>query len=232
MPAIRTQVKTALPDLQTWLFYSTKLCFYVITFIFSVVVDALVSNAEFNIYDKSYPHISGDFCAYKASTVSPAGVTAICKYLIAVGAIGLVVSLGFIAFSLWTLFANRIQKLWVIEALLNLFWMVWWFIAAGVETSARPSTGILDSANNRSAINGVEAVSWVNSVLFLFNAILCFAVYWSAETGFWIPTVDDYHHAIAFEEMNEKLTEQRKLDQERSDDWNNHKPVEKVSTTD
>lgn len=97
-----------------------------VAIVFSVVVDALVSNAEFNIYDKTYPHISGDFCAYKASSVSPAGVAAICKYLIAVGAIGLVVSLGLVAFSLWTLFTNRIQKMWTVEALLNLFWMVWW----------------------------------------------------------------------------------------------------------
>ncbi|WP_230166247.1 hypothetical protein, partial [Campylobacter jejuni] len=82
--------------------------------------------------------------------------------------------------------------------------------------SARPSTFILDSANNRSAINGVEAVSWVNAVLFLFNAILCFCVYWSATTGFWIPTVEDYQRAIA---MEDKLEEQRKLDQERSDEW-------------
>jgi len=227
MPSIRTKVKTAISDPQTWIFYSTKLSFYIITFIFSVVVAALVSNAEFNIFDKTYPHITGDFCAYKASSYSPAGVTAICKYLIAVGAIGLVFSLGFVAFTLWTLFANRIQAMWKLEALLNLFWMVWWFIAAGVETSARPSTYILNSANNRSAINGVEAVSWVNAVLFLLNAILCFCVYWSAETGFWIPTVEDYRHAVAMEESNEKLAEQRKLDhQDQSDEWNSHGKTE------
>jgi len=101
------------------------------------------------------------------------------------------------------------------------------FIAAGVETSARPSTYILNSANNRSAINGVEAVSWVNAVLFLLNAILCFCVYWSAETGFWIPTVEDYRHAVAMEESNEKLAEQRKLDhQDQSDEWNSHGKTE------
>eukprot|EP00871_Galdieria_phlegrea_P001235 jgi/Galph1/2111/GphlegSOOS_G808.1 len=192
---VRSRLEKLLPDKLTWVLYGTKLSFYVITFIFSVVVDALVSNAKFNIFDKSPPNIHGDFCAYKASLASPAGVTAICKYLIAVGALGLVFSMAFVGFSLWTLFAHRISELWLIEALLNAFWMVWWFIAAGVATAARPSTGILDAANNRSAINGVEAVSWVNATLFLFNVFLSFAVFWSFETGFWIPTIDDYLHA-------------------------------------
>eukprot|EP00871_Galdieria_phlegrea_P001480 jgi/Galph1/2332/GphlegSOOS_G1004.1 len=206
MARLGNQAKNLLPDGQTWIFYLVKLSFYIFTFMFAVVVDALVSNAKFNIFDKVYPHITGDFCAYKASLASPAGVTAICKYLIAVGAIGLVGSLGMIAFSLWTLFTHRVSKIWHIESLLNIFWMVWWFIAAGVETAARPSTGILDAANNRSAINGVEAVSWVNAVLFLFNIFLCFSVFWSAETGFWIPTLEDYRRAVA-EEVAEKSFE-------------------------
>lgn len=78
------------------------------------------------------------------------------------------------------------------------------FIAAGVATAARPSTGILDAANDRSAINAVEAVAWVNAVLYLFNVLLCFAVFWSAKTHFWIPTVEDYLHAVEMEQESER----------------------------
>lgn len=55
-------------------------------------------------------------------------MTAICKYLIAVGALGLVFAIGFVAFSLWTLLAHRVIELWWVEALLNTFWMVWWYV--------------------------------------------------------------------------------------------------------
>jgi len=201
---LQNRLEKLLPYNQTWYFYITKIVFYVCTFIFSVVIAALVSNAEFNIFDKSPPNIHGDFCAYKASLAEPAGVTAICKYLIAVGALGLVFAIGFVAFSLWTLLAHRVIELWWVEALLNTFWMVWWFIAAGVATAARPSTGILDAANDRSAINAVEAVAWVNAVLYLFNVFLCFSVFWSAKTHFWIPTVEDYLHAVEAEQETPK----------------------------
>eukprot|EP00871_Galdieria_phlegrea_P002794 jgi/Galph1/3515/GphlegSOOS_G2133.1 len=172
--------------------FSVKMLFYLTILAFAITIVGLMGKDSDGIWVHSVPS-RFEYCAYKSSLeVNHHGIASICKYIVAVAAIGLIISFFQFWYSFLGIFFHWQQKLWYIEDAINLFMWAWWLTGAIVATAARPSTGMLNLKDNRTEVNAVQALLWANMCLYFFNIFFTFFIYWVGETGGWIPTVEDY----------------------------------------
>jgi len=195
--------------------FSVKMLFYLTILAFSITIVGLMGKNSDGIWRHSVP-LKDEYCAYKSSLeVNHHGIASYCKYIMAVAAIGLIISFFQFCYAFLGIFFKWQQKLWYIEAAINVFFWAWWLVGAIVATAARPSTGMLNLHNNRTEVNAVEALLWANMCLYFFNIFLAFLIYWVGETGGWIPTVADYR-VLTSVEKDQTLSKGAEMHQEES----------------